>query len=119
MSKFCIYISAALFDAPIKLVGSTALSVEINTIILVLYLIAVSETFFVPRILVFIASAGCFSHIGTCFKAAACRTISGFSSLKTLSTACLSRTSNNIDDTFASFILEVILSVIFHKAYSE
>ena len=119
LSKFCIYISAALLEAPIKLVGSTALSVETNTIILDLNLITFSAIILVPNILVLIASDGCCSHIGTCFNAAACNTISGLFLLKVFSTALLSLISSNIDNIFFSLIFAKILSVIFHKAYSE
>ena len=67
--------SATRFEAPITLVGFTALSVEINTNLSAPYLTAARATFFVPRTLFLIASSGWASIRGTCLCAAAWKTI--------------------------------------------
>ena len=66
-----ITISASLLEAPMILVGFTALSVEIRTNLLLPYLSAHSATFKVPNTLFFIASIGLCSIKGTCLWAAA------------------------------------------------
>ncbi len=71
------YISASRFEAPITLVGFTALSVEISTIACAPTARAASATWRVPATLVSSPSSGLASTIGTCFSAAAWNTSSG------------------------------------------
>ena len=65
-NKDCTYISAIRLEAPITLVGLTALSVEIITKRSALYLIAMSAIFFVPNTLARMAWVGKSSISGTC-----------------------------------------------------
>ena len=85
-----IIISQIRFEAPIILVGLTALSVEICTKRLVLKRSAALATFKVPNTLFLIASLGEVSISGTCLCAAALNTISGRYFLKMSSTLPLS-----------------------------
>ena len=71
------YISARRFDAPMTLVGFTALSVLMKTIARQPTARAASATTRVPSALVSSPSSGSFSTIGTCFSAAAWKTSSG------------------------------------------
>ena len=66
-------------------VGLTALSDEISTNFLTLYLSEIFTVLRVPRQLFLIASFGLFSINGTCLCAAAWKTYSGLYSLKTFS----------------------------------
>ena len=65
------YISQQRLLAPITLIGSTALSVEISTNLSALYFSAKSATFSVPFTLFLTASSGLSSIKGTCLCAAA------------------------------------------------
>ena len=67
----CITISHRRLDAPMILVGLTALSVDISTNFFTLYSAAILESFNVPSTLFFIASFGLSSISGTCLCAAA------------------------------------------------
>ena len=60
------------FDAPYKLTGDTALSVDNEIVFSTLLSIAASTTFCDPTIFVFITSKGLYSPVGTCFNAAEC-----------------------------------------------
>ena len=71
------YISASRLEAPMTLVGLTALSVEISTIASAPAARAASATWRVPAALVSSPSSGLASTIGTCFSAAAWNTSSG------------------------------------------
>ena len=82
MSSAWQYISAIRFEAPITLVGLTALSVEISTIADAPAARAASATWRVPTALVSSPSSGFASTIGTCFSAAAWNTSSGRASSK-------------------------------------
>ncbi|MNN28456.1 hypothetical protein D3C81_1420270 [compost metagenome] len=106
----CIIISHILLEAPIILVGLTALSVEISTNLFTPALSAHSATFKVPKTLFLIASDGLSSIKGTCLCAAAWNTTSGLNSSKIFSTLFLSLTdaiiifkSNLGNLTFNSF----------------
>ena len=70
VSKLWQIDSAARLVAPIIFVGSTALSVEISTIVFTLFFKAALATFHVPMTLVLIPSIGLLSTNGTCFNAA-------------------------------------------------
>ena len=70
-------ISQIRLEAPIILVGLTALSVEINTIRLTPERLASDATFIVPNTLFLIAPHGLYSINGTCLCAAAWNTKSG------------------------------------------
>src|SRR5690606_24503342 len=67
----CTYISAALLEAPITLVGFTALSVETITNFWTSYFTERFARLMVPPILTYTASCGFFSINGTCLYAAA------------------------------------------------
>src|SRR5690554_5743055 len=67
----CAYISATRLDAPITLVGFTALSVEIRTKVSTLYFTLKSTMVLLPNTLVRIASLGFNSINRTCLYAAA------------------------------------------------
>ena len=67
----CIIISQIRFDAPIILVGLTALSVEIKTNLCTPYLSAARAVLYVPNTLFLMASFGLSSIRGTCLCAAA------------------------------------------------
>ena len=96
--------SQTLFEAPMTLVGLTALSVDIKTNFLTLYLFADIATFKVPKTLFFTASSGSVSIKGTCLWAAAWKTTSIFFSL-------------NIKSIFsASLILAISTSNLFLKS---
>ena len=69
--------SANHFDAPMTLAGRTALSVEMRTNRCTPVATAASTTCAVPSTLVWIASSGYTSRIGTCLCAAAWKTSSG------------------------------------------
>ena len=73
----CTTISHIRLDAPMMLVGFTALSVEISTKRLVPYLSAAFAVLYVPNTLFLIASLGLSSMRGTCLWAAAWYTMSG------------------------------------------
>ena len=93
MSSAWQYISARRFDAPITLVGFTALSVEISTMAQAPTARAASATWRVPAALVSRPSSGLASTIGTCFSAAAWNTSSGRYSSKTARMRASSRMS--------------------------
>ena len=87
------YISASRLDAPMTLVGFTALSVEISTIASAPVARAASATWRVPAALVSRPSNGFASTIGTCFSAAAWNTSSGRSASNTARMRASSRIS--------------------------
>jgi len=70
-SMYWMYISARRFEAPMTLVGFTALSVEIMTKICTPCQLAARAVFIVPIRLFFTASSGLRSISGTCLCAAA------------------------------------------------
>ena len=67
-------LSEASLDAPYKLIGFDALSVDNAITFLTLFFKAANITFSAPLILVFIHSIGLYSAVGTCLSAAACIT---------------------------------------------
>ena len=70
-------LSEQSFVAPYKLIGDTALSVDkAKTLDIFLLSIDASKIFCAPIIFVLTYSMGLYSAVGTCFKAAACMTIS-------------------------------------------
>ena len=81
------------FDAPITLVGFTALSVETITKRFTPYSTDKSATFLVPNTLANIACGGKSSIKGTCLYAAAWKTTSGLYSLNIGSIIVRLRTS--------------------------
>ena len=93
MSSAWQYISASRLEAPITLVGFTALSVEISTIACAPAARAASATMRVPAALVSRPSSGLASTIGTCFSAAAWNTSSGRNSSTTARMRASSRMS--------------------------
>ena len=92
----CTYISARRFEQPITLVGFTALSVEIITIISTPLLTHKSATLRVPMTFTKIASHGFSSISGTCLYAAAWNTICGANFEKRYSKRWRWRTSPTI-----------------------
>jgi len=64
-------LSEASLEAPYKLIGLAALSVDSATIRLTFLLIAARTTFSAPMMFVCTHSKGLYSAIGTCFSAAA------------------------------------------------
>ena len=69
-------LSASSFVAPMQEIGSTTLSVLICKNFFTLFFNEAITKFCVPITLVLLASKGLYSQSGTCFKAAACMTMS-------------------------------------------
>ena len=85
----CTTISHILLEAPMMLVGLTALSVEIRTNRSVPYLSAAFAVLYVPNTLFLIASFGLSSINGTCLCAAAWYTILGLYFSNKVSIRCV------------------------------
>ena len=116
--KAWIISSDNLFEAPIILVGLTALSLLISIKLDILYFNDKSAKINVPKTLFFIPTIGFSSTILTCLYAAAWKTMSGLCFLKIISKFFLSNTEAKIGITFKR-LLNILFSISSSMEYKK